>query len=148
MQTIMTLETNNPLQTEQLGKTLAEQLAPGSFIAMYGDLGAGKTAFTRGLASVLAPLDDVSSPTYTIVNEYRSGKYPFCHFDMYRIESEDDLESIGFYDYPANAIFVVEWCEKIPFALPDEYYRVTILKTEEEDRRQITIEHITVEDTQ
>lgn len=142
----LTLESSCPEQTETLGKTLAGHLAPGSFVAMYGDLGAGKTAFTRGLASVLAPADRVVSPTYTIVNEYRSGSHPFCHFDMYRIESEDDLESIGFYDYPADAIFVVEWCEKIPFALPDNYYRVTILKTEKEERRKITIEHITVED--
>ncbi len=142
----LTLESACPQQTEALGRTLASHLAPGSFIAMYGDLGAGKTAFTRGLASVLAPEDRVVSPTYTIVNEYRSGKHPFCHFDMYRIESEDDLESIGFYDYPEDAIFVVEWSEKIPFALPDDYYRVTILKTQEEERRKITIEHITVED--
>ena len=142
----LTLDSASPAQTEAMGRTLASRLAPGSFIAMYGDLGAGKTAFTRGLASVLAPDDRVASPTYTIVNEYRSGKYPFCHFDMYRIESEDDLESIGFYDYPEDAIFVVEWSEKIPFALPDDYYRVTILKTDEEERRRITIEHITVED--
>ena len=142
----LTLDSASPAQTEAMGRTLASRLAPGSFIAMYGDLGAGKTAFTRGLASVLAPDDRVASPTYTIVNEYRSGKYPFCHFDMYRIESEDDLESIGFYDYPDDAIFVVEWSEKIPFALPDDYYRVTILKTDEEERRRITIEHITVED--
>lgn len=142
----MTLESAGPEQTEALGKTLAKHLAPGSFVAMYGDLGVGKTAFTRGLASVLAPEDRVASPTYTIVNEYRSGACPFCHFDMYRIESEDDLESIGFYDYPADAIFVVEWCEKIPFALPDDYYRVTILKTDKEERRKITIEHITVEE--
>ena len=142
----LTLDSASPAQTEAMGRTLASRLAPGSFIAMYGDLGAGKTAFTRGLASVLAPDDRVASPTYTIVNEEQSGKYPFCHFDMYRIESEDDLESIGFYDYPEDAIFVVEWSEKIPFALPDDYYRVTILKTDEEERRRITIEHITVED--
>ena len=142
--TLFSLESADPAQTEALGRALAEKLAPGSFVAMYGDLGAGKTAFTRGLASVLAPDDMVASPTYTIVNEYRSGKHPLCHFDMYRIESDDDLESIGFYDYPRDAIFVVECSEKIPFALPDAYYRVTILKTNEEERRQITIEHITV----
>ena len=143
--TILNLQTANSAQTEELGKELAKKLSAGSFVALYGDLGAGKTAFTRGLASVLAPNDSVASPTYTIVNEYHSGAYPFCHFDMYRIESEDDLESIGFYDYPENAIFAVEWSEKIPFALPDDYYRVTILKTEEEGKRQIKIERITAE---
>ena len=89
----------------------------------------------------------ISSPTYTIVNEYRSGKHPFCHFDMYRIESEDDLESIGFYDYPRDAIFAVEWCEKTPYALPERYYRVTIQKTDTEDKRQITIEYVANRDT-
>ena len=138
----LTLDSASPAQTEAMGRTLASRLAPGSFIAMYGDLGAGKTAFTRGLASVLAPDDRVASPTYTIVNEYRSGKYPFCHFDMYRIESEDDLESIGFYDYDKNAIFAIEWSEKIPFALPECYYKVTITKEEEEGVRRIEIERI------
>ena len=137
------LESETAAQTEAIGRALAEMLRPGDFVAMYGDLGAGKTAFTKGLASVLAPGDAISSPTYTIVNEYRSGKVPFCHFDMYRIEGEDDLESIGFYDYPASAVFAVEWCEKIPFALPDTYYRVTIQKTESEEKRLITIERIT-----
>ena len=133
-------QTNSPVETEEIGKELASMLVPGDFVALCGDLGAGKTAFTRGLASVLAPLDVSSSPTYTIVNEYRSGKTLFCHFDMYRIESEDDLESIGFYDYPESAIFAVEWCEKTPYILPETYYKVTILKTDNADTRQITIE--------
>ncbi len=146
MQPLMiTLQTTDISQTEALGKELAKHLKPGDFVALYGDLGAGKTAFTRGIASVLAPNDVISSPTYTIVNEYRSGTHPFCHFDMYRIENEDDLESIGFYDYPTDAIFIVEWCEKIPYALPDNYYRVTIEKTEAEEKRQIKIEQIAVD---
>ncbi|MBE6638859.1 MAG: tRNA (adenosine(37)-N6)-threonylcarbamoyltransferase complex ATPase subunit type 1 TsaE [Ruminococcaceae bacterium] len=145
---MMSLETTDPEQTEALGKVLAKVLQAGDFVALYGDLGAGKTAFTRGIASHLAPNDTVSSPTYTIVNEYRSGKHPFCHFDMYRIENEDDLESIGFYDYPEDAIFVVEWCEKIPYALPRNYYRVNIEKTKGEDKRSITIQRITEEENQ
>jgi tRNA threonylcarbamoyladenosine biosynthesis protein TsaE len=141
----MTMQSCSAEQTETIGKILARSLKGGDFIALYGDLGAGKTAFTRGLASVLAPDDCITSPTYTIVNEYRSGKQLFCHFDMYRIESEDDLESIGFYDYPADAIFAVEWSEKIPYALPDTYYRVTITKTEREETRRICIERIGAE---
>ena len=134
--------TNSPEQTEQVGAALGKILPPGTILAYEGDLGAGKTAFTRGLASVLAPDDCITSPTYTIVNEYRSGKQLFCHFDMYRIESEDDLESIGFYDYDKNAIFAIEWSEKIPFALPECYYKVTITKEEEEGVRRIEIERI------
>lgn len=142
----LSLQTTDISQTESLGKVLAKYLKPGDFVALYGDLGAGKTAFVRGMASILAPDDVISSPTYTIVNEYHSGKQIFCHFDMYRIESEDDLESIGFYDYPSDAIFAVEWCEKIPYAIPEQYYRVTISKTETEEKRQVNIEHITAED--
>ncbi|MBE6672724.1 MAG: tRNA (adenosine(37)-N6)-threonylcarbamoyltransferase complex ATPase subunit type 1 TsaE [Ruminococcaceae bacterium] len=144
---ILSVESSDPLYTEAIGRELANKLQPGDFVALYGDLGAGKTAFTRGLAAILAPDDMICSPTYTIVNEYRSGKHLFCHFDMYRIESEDDLESIGFYDYPEDAIFAVEWCEKTPYVLPEHYYRVTILKTDTEDKRQITIERIAEKDT-
>lgn len=136
------MESSSPEQTETIGKILARTLKPGDVVALYGDLGAGKTAFTRGLASVLSPQDSITSPTYTIVNEYRSGKQLFCHFDMYRIESEDDLESIGFYDYDKKAIFAIEWSEKIPFALPECYYKVTIEKTEKEGVRCIDIERI------
>ena len=107
---------------------------------MYGDLGAGKTAFVRGVALVIAPDYDVSSPTYTIVNEYGDDEKKLCHFDMYRIDSEDDLESIGFYDY-TDCIIIAEWSEKIPFALPDTYYTVSIEKVSETDRL-ITIEKL------
>ena len=119
---------------------LAAQLRQGDFVAMYGDLGAGKTAFVRGVASVIAPDYDVSSPTYTIVNEYGDDEKKLCHFDMYRIDSEDDLESIGFYDY-TDCIIIAEWSEKIPFALPDTYYTVSIEKVSETDRL-ITIEKL------
>ena len=136
----LTYTSHSCLETEKIGQTFAKSLKPGDFIALCGDLGAGKTAFTRGLAKVLSPEDRIASPTYAIVNEYQSGKTLFCHFDMYRIESEDDLESIGFYDYPENAIFAVEWCEKTPYILPEHFYKVTILKTDDPDQRRITIE--------
>lgn len=127
-------------ETESAGMLLASQLKAGDFVAMYGDLGSGKTAFVRGAATLLAPGYDVASPTYTVVNEYGEGSGRLCHFDMYRIDSEEDLESIGFYDY-RDCILMAEWCEKIPFALPDSYYRVNFEKLSEEER-MIVIEQI------
>lgn len=131
-------------ETEAVGAWLAEQLVSGTyppFIALYGDLGVGKTALTRGLASVLAPGSLVRSPTFALVNEYRSGKTPLFHFDMYRVEGEDDLESIGYWDYLDRGICVVEWSEKIPFALPDRYLRVTIEKLPADlNARSITVQ--------
>ena len=127
-------------ETVSCGMVRAAQLKQGDFVAMYGDLGAGKTAFVRGVASVIAPEYAVSSPTYTIVNEYGDDDKKLCHFDMYRIDSEDDLESIGFYDY-TDCILIVEWSEKIPFALPDTYYTVSIEKVSENERL-ITIEKL------
>ena len=129
-------------ETQSAGILLASQLKGNEFVAMYGDLGAGKTAFVSGLASVIAPEYDVSSPTYTIVNEYGEGNGRLCHFDMYRIDSEDDLESIGFYDY-TDCIRIVEWSENIPYALPESYYSVTIEKVSENERI-ITIETVEV----
>lgn len=145
----MTRTTASADQTEAVGADLAAAIADGTlppFVALYGDLGVGKTALTRGIASVLAPGALVRSPTFALVNEYRttgSGR-PLFHFDMYRIEGEDDLESIGYWDYLARGgVCVVEWSEKIPFALPDRYLRVTIVKLPQSpDARQITAEII------
>lgn len=138
---MQTYISHSEAETESIGEKFAKDLPDGTVIAMYGDLGAGKTAFVRGLAEVLTPGAPVCSPTYTVVNEYRgkSGRR-LCHFDMYRIADDDDLYSIGFYDY-SGCIMAAEWCEKIPFALPDDYFRVTIRKTGENDRK-ITIERI------
>ncbi len=125
-------------ETEKLGAELGEYLVSSNmenaFIAMYGDLGAGKTAFVRGIASSVTPSANVCSPTYTVVNEYHGGGRRFCHFDMYRIESEEDLYSIGFFDYD-GCMIAAEWCEKIPFALPDSYVRVDITKLGENERK-------------
>ena len=95
--------THGPEETEALGMRLAERLAPGDVIAYYGDLGAGKTAFTRGLAKGLGITESVTSPTYTIVNEYLSGKMPLFHFDMYRLGSSEELFDIGWEDYPVSS---------------------------------------------
>ncbi len=109
-------------------------------VAMCGELGSGKTVFVRGMASVLTPDAAVQSPSYTIVNEYIGKNYNLYHFDMYRITGEDDLFSIGFYDY-SNAVLAIEWSEKIPYALPRIYWRVSF-SSEGEKGRKIEIEFI------
>ena len=110
--------TNSPEETERLGELLAAQLVSGDIIAYRGDLGAGKTAFTRGLARGLGCREQVTSPTYTIVNEYLSGRLPLFHFDMYRLSSADDLWSIGWEDYlDRGGVCAVEWSENVEEAL-------------------------------
>ena len=142
--------TASPEQTERAGAQLAQKLLDNSalprYIALYGDLGVGKTAFTRGVCQVLCPGAAVRSPTFALVNEYR-GKLPVFHFDMYRITGEDDLYSIGYDDYLLrDGVILVEWSENIPFALPDEFLRVTITKNDPTtpDTREILIEEVTL----
>ena len=106
-------------QTEQLAEKLAATLCGTEIIAMYGDLGAGKTAFTRGLARGLGIADGVSSPTFALVHEYE-GRYMLYHFDMYRINGFDDLYSTGFFDYTGNGVLIIEWSENIKEYLPEE----------------------------
>ena len=131
--------TNSPAETEAVGAALSTVLSPGTVIAYRGDLGAGKTAFTRGLARGLGVADPVTSPTYTIVNEYLGGRMPLFHFDMYRLHSADDLWDIGWEDYlERGGICAVEWSENVAEAMEDAI-TVTIEKTGEESRR-ITIE--------
>ena len=111
--------TRNEAETEALGQRLGAQLKPGTVIAYYGDLGAGKTAFTRGIARGLEILDRVTSPTYTIVNEYE-GRLPLFHFDMYRLDSSDDLFDIGWEDYLARGgVCCVEWSERVEDVLTE-----------------------------
>ena len=137
----MTVITKSPEQTELLGKKLAELLRPGDVIASYGDLGAGKTAFTRGLAVGLGIREAVTSPTYTIVNEYLSGRMPLFHFDMYRLSSSEELFDIGWEDYLARGgVCAVEWSENVADALTDAI-SITIEKDPAQlDWRKITIE--------
>ena len=133
--------THSPEETEKIGASLAQQLVPGTVIAYRGDLGAGKTAFTRGLARGLGYTDLVTSPTYTIVNEYLGGRIPLFHFDMYRLASADDLWDIGWDDYlDRGGICAVEWSENVTEAL-EKPILITIEKTGEESRR-ITIEGV------
>ena len=135
----MQFTTNSPAETEAIGTALGKILPAGTVIAYRGDLGAGKTAFTRGLARGLGYDEPVTSPTYTIVNEYLGGRLPLFHFDMYRLASSDDLWDIGWEDYlDRNGICAVEWSENVEDALEDAIL-VNIEKTGDESRR-ITME--------
>ena len=141
----MTFVTHSPAETERLGEKLAEKLTPGAVLAYRGELGAGKTAFTRGLARGLGYTDPVTSPTYTIVNEYLGGRLPLYHFDMYRLSSAEDLWDIGWEDYlDRGGVCAVEWSENVAEALPDAI-TVTIRKVDD-TTRQITVEGADYED--
>ena len=135
----MQYTTNSPAETEAIGAALGKIIDPGTVIAYRGDLGAGKTAFTRGLAKGLGCTEIVTSPTYTIVNEYLGGRIPLFHFDMYRLRSSDDLFDIGWEDYlDRGGVCAVEWSENVDDAMEDALY-ITIEKLGE-DARRITIE--------
>ena len=135
----MTFITNTPAETEAVAEKLAGFLSPGMVLAFRGDLGAGKTAFTRGLARGLGYDEPVTSPTYTIVNEYLGGRLPLFHFDMYRLHSADELFDIGWEDYlERGGVCAVEWSENVADAM-EKPMLITIEKLGENTRR-ITIE--------
>ena len=123
-----------------LAKKLIEDPSLPRFICLCGDLGTGKTVFASGLVSCFDPRAEVTSPTYTVVNEYIGGEIPVYHFDVYRIKDGDDLYSTGFYDYPDDGITLVEWADLIGYALPPERIEVLIEKTAagRSDLRHIT----------
>ena len=126
--------------TEALGRALVQRLQPGAVVAFTGDLGAGKTAFVRGMAQGLGIPQRVTSPTFTIVNEYEGGRLPLFHFDMYRLGSADELYDIGWEDYLARGgVCAVEWSENVSDALEPGAIRVDIRRGPEEDDRVITI---------
>lgn len=128
--------------TENLAERLGKLVKSGNVIAYFGGLGMGKTAFTRGLARGMGIMTDVSSPTFAIVNDY-GGNPPLVHFDMYKVESWDDLYSSGFFDYlDMGAVLAVEWSENIENALPESTVKVTIEQGESPEERFITIEGI------
>ena len=130
--------THSPEETERVGQALGQVLQPGTVIAYTGDLGAGKTAFTRGLARGLGATDRVTSPTFTIVNEYLSGRLPLFHFAMYRLGSADELFDIGWEDYLLRGgVCAVEWSENVQEAMEDAM-TVAIEKTGD-DTRRITV---------
>ena len=132
--------TNNPLETERLGFLLGRSLKPGTVIAYTGDLGAGKTAFTRGLAQGLEIPERITSPTFTIVNEYEGGRLPLFHFDMYRLGSSDELFDIGWEDYlVGGGVCAVEWSENVDDILDADTIRIDIRRGDSDDQRRITI---------
>lgn len=136
---------HNTEETELLGQQLAAHLHPGDVVAYLGDLGAGKTAFTRGLARGLGCTGRVTSPTFTIVNEYE-GRIPLFHFDLYRLHSADELFDIGWDDYLARGgVCAVEWSERMAQELPAGVITVTIRRcAEDENQRSITVEGVDI----
>ncbi len=127
-------------ETEKIAEDFAKTLSTGSVIAMRGDLGAGKTCFTRGFAKGLGFDGDVNSPTFAIVNEYLGGRLPLYHFDMYRINGWEDLYSTGYFEYmESGGVLIIEWSENIESALPDDVITVTIENLGDSERR-ITID--------
>ena len=131
-------------ETEQLGERIGSLLKGGEVLALFGPMGMGKTALTRGIAKGLGSQDPVSSPTFALVHEY-SGRVPLFHFDMFRVTSFDDLYSTGFFDYmDGGGVLVIEWSENIENALPADRVSICISPGEKEDQRIFEIEGMTV----
>lgn len=132
--------TNSASETEKIAEQLGMLVPKNAVVAMFGDLGAGKTAFTRGFARGMGISCDVSSPTFALVNEYRGKDNTLYHFDMYRISGWDDLYSTGYFDYlDTGAALIIEWSENIEAILPEDCIRVSITKTENFTERKIKI---------
>lgn len=138
-------ETYSAEETAQIGRTLAQQLEPGSVCALVGDLGVGKTVFTQGLAQGLGITEPVCSPTFTIVQVYEEGRMPFYHFDVYRIADPQEMEEIGYEEYfYGNGVTLVEWADLITELMPLSYRKITIEKNLEKgyDYRRILVEQV------
>ncbi len=132
---------HSPEDTEKIGENLGQAIKSGCVIAFRGGLGMGKTCFTRGLAKGLGASDDVTSPTFALINEYLSGRIPLYHFDMYRVSGWEDLYSTGFFDYIEDGgVIAAEWSENIENALPDNTIYVTINKIDDNTREIIITE--------
>ena len=129
------VKSNSVLETEELAKKIASKLKGDEIITFYGDLGAGKTAFTRGFADYFGLKDDVSSPTFSLMNEYSNEKVKIYHFDMYRIKSFEDLESTGFFDYIGKGIIIIEWSENIKEFINENVIEIRINKVSENSRQ-------------
>lgn len=138
-----TFISESPAETEKIGERIAAVLKGTEVIALFGGLGMGKTAFTRGLAGGLGVTDGVSSPTFALVNEYR-GKYMIYHFDMYRVTTWEDLYSTGFFDYLDTGVLVIEWSENIEGALPENAVKITISPGKNEQQRIIETEGLDI----
>ena len=141
MNTIISKSTED---TEKIGELVAKKLSGNEVIALFGGLGMGKTAFTRGLCRGLGVNNGVSSPTFALVNEYH-GKYNIYHFDMYRVTSWEDLYSTGFFDYLDNGVLIIEWSENIEGALPENAIRINISNGDSDDERTFEIEGVDIQ---
>ncbi len=138
----MIIETNSAEETFALGKSLGEKASPGQIYTLDGDLGTGKTVFTQGVAAGLGITEAISSPTFTIIQEYDTGRLPLYHFDVYRIGDIEEMEEIGYDDYFfGEGICLIEWADLIRDILPEHVIRITIEKDLEKgfDYRKITI---------
>ena len=139
----MIIETNSTQETKELGKKMAERAKPGDVFTLVGDLGVGKTVFTQGIAEGLGIDEPVNSPTFTIVQEYESGRMPFYHFDVYRIGDPEEMDEIGFDDYIyGDGLCLIEWADLIEEILPEKRVAIRIEKDLEKgfDYRRITIQ--------
>ena len=138
------IRTASPAETEALGEKIAQTLKGGEVLALFGGMGMGKTAFTRGLARGLGIPEGVSSPTFALVHEYQ-GRLPVYHFDMFRVDGWDDLYSTGFFDYlDAGGVLVIEWSENIENALPPDALRIHIRPGNSDNERIFTVEGSTL----
>ena len=139
----MVIETHDPEETFEVGRTIGMNAKPGQIYTLTGDLGVGKTVFTQGVAAGLGITEPVNSPTFTIIQEYEDGRLPFYHFDVYRIGDLEEIEEIGYDDYFfGQGICLIEWAELIEEILPEKRIEVTIEKDLEKgfEYRKITIE--------
>ena len=141
----MIIETNSEKETYELGFKMGQSVKAGQVYTLVGDLGVGKTVFTKGLAAGLGIEEPVSSPTFTIVQIYEEGRLPFYHFDVYRIGDVEEMDEIGYEDYIyGEGVSLIEWANLIEEILPEHYYKIVIEKDLEKgfDYRKITIEEI------
>ncbi len=131
------LITKNPEETFNLGKKLGQQLKKGDIVCLVGDLGAGKTAFSKGIGEGLEVVDYITSPTYTIINEYH-GRLPLYHFDVYRLNGIEEMDELGYEEYFfGDGVVVVEWADLIKHIIPEHAIWITMKRTNIEDEREI-----------
>ena len=134
---------NSEKETIELGKKLAENLKIGDVIVLTGELGSGKTKLTEGILTYFGLQDEISSPTFTIVNEYQTENFPIYHFDVYRLEDSDEFLSIGGDEYFEKGVCIIEWGEQIEDVLPQNYTKITFSRdVENENKRIVLIENI------
>lgn len=126
---------SSPEETEIIGINFSKTLKGNEVVALFGGLGAGKTSFVSGIAKGLSLSDEISSPTFSLVNEYTSGKFPIYHFDMYRVTNWENLYSTGFFDYLDSGVLIIEWSENISEFLPDNAIKIFINRCEEDNKR-------------